>query len=285
MALPTPSITQAGGSFTAANFPSTITIDSKGAPGGTSSQLQYMITHKDNTSTAWTAYTTGFAVVTGDTVKAQNLSTNTQLYTTSSPTSENYIKVATFTGTDTPSWINVSGGPNLLYTAANSDPTSIKLSHGNTKLDLGGGQVVDAGVANTMTFNRSAMSGIGPNTDFALGNLVILNGTTFNDSEATAATLKLTFAMTAPSVSNGTVNLNFTMASTANTSDRAASADTVTLQSNVTSFSIVQDGTTYTLQVWLVSSDSANGFLTGNTFSIYEGSSASATLMGRFVSQ
>jgi hypothetical protein len=285
MALPTPIITPTGGSFTAATFPSTISISSNGAPGGTSSQLQYMITHKDNTSTAWTAYTTGFAVVTGDTVTAKNLSTNTQLYTTSASTSQNYIKVATFTGTDTPAWINVSGGPNLLYTATNSNPASIKLTHGNTQLDLGGGQVVDAGVANTMTFDRGTMSGIGPNTDFSLGNLVILNGTTFNDSEATAATLKLVFAMTAPSVSNGTVNLNFTMASTANTSDRAASADTVTLQSNVTSFSIVQDGTTYTLQVWLVSSDTANGFLTGNTFSIYEGSSASATLMGRFVSQ
>ncbi len=284
-ALPTPVITPAGGSFTAANFPSAITISSNGAPGSTYSQLQYMITHKDNTSTAWTPYTAAFAVVTGDTVTAKNLSTNTQLYTTSANASQNYIKVATFTGTDTPGWISVSGGPNLVYTAANSDPTSVKLTHGSTQLDLGGGQVVDAGVANTMTFNRSTMSGVGPNTDFALGNLVILNGTTFNDSEATAATLKLVFAMTSPSVSNGTVNLPFTMASTANTSDRAASADTVTLQSNTTSFSIVQDGTTYTLQVWLVSSDTANGFLNGNTFSIYEGSSASATLMGRFVSQ
>ncbi|WP_075089009.1 choice-of-anchor K domain-containing protein [Verrucomicrobium spinosum] len=83
---------------------------------------------------------------------------------------------------------------------------------------------------------------------------------------------------------SGTIDINFTMVSTPNTSDRLASADTVTVQNPTTSFKVTTGGVTYTLQVRLVSLDADSGVVSGNTFYIYEGASARAALVGKFVS-
>ena len=194
-----------------------------------------------------------------------------------------YLLINNFTGTVLPTWSNVGGGPGLVYTINNSNPDSVTLKHGNTQQDLGGGQIIDAGIENVLTFSRASFSGVLANTDFSLGTLVILNGTTFNDSEATSATLNLAVSLTQPIVAASTASLNFTMVSTANSSDRQASADSVTLQNPNTNVTVTANGITYTLQVSIVSSDSSNGFISGNTFYIYEGSSATATIRGKWV--
>ena len=49
---------------------------------------------------------------------------------------------------------NVQGGSNLVETSTNGDPVST-LTHGNTKLDLGNGNFLDAGVANELTFTKN----------------------------------------------------------------------------------------------------------------------------------
>jgi hypothetical protein len=277
--LPKPINSPSGGTFAAGAFPTAITINANGAPQG-GSQLRYRIN-----GGSWINYTAGFSINSGDKVESRNFTTDAVLYADSSIDSDTYYKlVATFAGQSTPTWINGAGGANLVTTYNNGNPDSVMFSHGDTRLDLGGGEYLDAGVENTMTFNREQFSGVSPNTDFTLGSLVILNGTTFNDSEATSVTLKLVLNLTQPASQSGTVNVNFTMVSTPNTSDRLASADTVTVSNPTTSYTVVSGGVTYTLQLKLVSLDSSSGTVSGNTFYIYEGASASATLVGQFKS-
>jgi hypothetical protein len=74
------------------------------------------------------------------------------------------------------------------------------------------------------------------------------------------------------------------MVSTSNTSDRLASADTMTLGNPTTNFTVTSGGVTYTLKVSLVTLDSDAGVVTGNTVYVYEGSSARIGLIGKFVS-
>ncbi|WP_038162818.1 choice-of-anchor K domain-containing protein [Verrucomicrobium sp. BvORR106] len=277
--LPKPINQPNGATYSEAAFPTTVTINRNGAP-----LLGSVLRYRKN-SGAWTDYTGPIPVVSGDKIESKNFTTDALLYADSSSDSDTYYKlVASFTGSHTPIWTSVAGGGNLKYTTDNSDPDGISVSHGDTRLDLGGGQYLDAGVENRMDFTRAAFGGAAANTEFSLGELMILNGTTFSDSEATSATLRLTLALTQPVTQNGTVNINYTMVSTPNTSDRLASADTVTVQNPTTSFSVTTGGVTYTLQVRLVSLDADSGVVTGNTFYIYEGSSARAALMGKFVS-
>jgi hypothetical protein len=275
--LPKPINSPNGGTFAAGAFPTTITISPNGAPG-LGSELRYRIN-----GGSWIVYTGGFAINSGDKVESRNFTILPLLYADGSIDSDTYYKlVATFAGQTTPSWINGAGGPNLVATYNNGNPASVMFAHGDTRLDLGGGEYLDAGVENTMTFNREQFSGVSPNADFTLGSLVILNGTTFNDSEATSVTLKLVLNLTQPATQSSTVNVNFTMLSTPNTSDRLASADTVTLSNPTTSFTVVNGGVTYTLQLKFVSLDTNSGTVSGNTFYIYEGASASAALVGQF---
>jgi len=74
------------------------------------------------------------------------------------------------------------------------------------------------------------------------------------------------------------------MSSTPNTSDRLASADTVTLANPTTNFTVSTGGVTYTLKVRIESMDTESGVVSGNTFHVYEGASARARLVGKFVS-
>ena len=277
--LPKPINSPNGATFSASAFPSTISINANGAPG-IGSELRYRIN-----GGSWIKYTSPFAIASGDKVESKNFTTLPLLYADGSTDTDTYFKlVASFAGQTTPGWQSPSGGPNLVNTIENANPDSVKFTHGDTRLDLGGGEYLDAGVENMMTFNRTAFSGVAPNTDFTMGELIILNGTTFNDSEATSVTLKLTLALTQPVTQNGTVNVNFTMLSTPNTSDRLASADTVTVANPTTSFTVVQGGVTYTLSLKLVNLDPDSGVVTGNTFYIYEGASARAALVGKFTS-
>ncbi|MEZ0386395.1 MAG: choice-of-anchor K domain-containing protein [Verrucomicrobium sp.] len=277
--LPKPINQPNGATFSEAAFPTTMTINRNGAPTD-GSKLQYR-----KNGGAWTDYTGAISIVSGDKIESKNVTTNPALYTDSSSDSDTYFKlVASFAGSHTPSWINVAGGSNLKYTTNNTNPENITLSHGDTRLDLGGGTYLDAGVENRLDFDRDNFSGVVANTDFNLGEMIILNGTTFNDSEATSATLKLVMNLTSPVTQSGTININFTMVSTPNTSDRLASADTVTAQNPTTSFTVTTGGVTYTLQVRLVSLDTDSGTVSGNTFYIYEGASARAALVGKFVS-
>jgi hypothetical protein len=260
-----------------ASFPTSITIGRNGAPS-TSSVRKYKIN-----GGAWLTYSAAFTVQSGDRVQAQNVSTSPSTYADSSIAIEEYYRlVSGFTGSGTGSWNSVTGGPTLSSTSTNGNPTS-SLSHGSTTLDLGNGELLDAGVANSLTFTKNNFTSVAPNVYFTLGQVVMINGTTFLNSEATGATLSLNLSFSNPAVST-TANVQLKFTNTENSLDRLASADIVELVNPTAVTTVTIDGVAYTLKVEWVSLNPATGVVQGNKFLIYEGASANASLRAILVS-
>lgn len=276
LALPTPTISPAGGTFANASFPSSVSIDNNGAPAG-QSKLEYQLN-----SGAWQAYLTPLTISSGDTVKARNTSLDIATYSDSASASETYYQlVSDFSGGGIGSWGNVQGGSNLVQSTSNGDPTST-LTHGNTKLDLGGGNFLDAGIANELTFTKNDFSAAPPNTWFQLGSLSMLNGTTYYDSEATGATLTINLNLSAPA-STGVVHVDLGFISTENYGTAIENADIVELKNPSTDFTVLIGGVTYRLELAWASLDPSSGTVQGNQFLIYESATAHAELRARFV--
>lgn len=134
--LGSPIITPASGSFRFAVFPSTATILSGPVPEN-SSTVQYRVVHADGTSTAWTGYTGPVSLIYGDSVQAQNATTNNSSYATSSITSNSYLLVPTPLPTPlfspagglflASTWPTVTVNPNGAPSA--SSKTSYKITH------------------------------------------------------------------------------------------------------------------------------------------------------------
>ena len=277
--LPAPTITPAGGTYAFSAFPSTVTISANGAPS-TDSRLMISIN-----GGAWTVFAGGsYGPVTPPmTIQARNETTNPTAYNTSPTNSQTYYRLTEgFSGTGVGSWGNATGGTNLVTTVQNGATTST-FKHGNTKLDLGNGQYLDAGVENVLTFTRQEFTTITPNTWFKFGDLVMLNGTTFYDSEASGVTLTMNLNLTQPAQTI-TTHINLGLISTENTSDRLASADIVELKSPTTDARVTIDGVEYTLELSWATLDPGAGVVQGNQFLVFEGSSAQAELRARFKS-
>lgn len=277
--LPAPAISPAGGTFGYTSFPTTVTLSPNGAPGGTVSQLRFQ-----KNGGAWEVYLgVPISVTPSDLVVAKNFSLDTAAYSDSNSRNARYYRlVSGFTGTSTGTWGNATGGPGLLTETANGVDNST-FKHGNTKLDLGNGEFLDAGTENVLSFTRRPFDTIVPNTWFALGGLVMLNGTTFYDSEADGVTLSINLDIAQPAKS-GVVHVNLGLVSTENSSDRTSSADIVELRNPSTDFTVQVDGVTYRLELGWATLDPGAGVPRGNQFLVYEGSSASAELRARFVS-
>ena len=278
-ALPTPSIQPSGGTFAYGAFPSSVTLSPNGAPGGSVSRLEFR-----TNGGSWKPYLgEPIAVASPDKVEARNVALDTLNYKNSGTRSASFYRlVPGFTGNSTGTWGNASGGTNLVTDTQNSVEQSI-FKHGNTKLDLGNGEFLDAGTENVLTFSRKPFETILPNTWFGLGEMVMLNGTTFYSSEADGVTLSINLDMNDPAKA-GVVHINLGLISTENTSDRTASADIVELRNPNTDFTISVDGVTYRLELSWATLDPGAGVSQGNQFLVYEGSSARAELRGRFVS-
>lgn len=279
-ALPKPTISPSGGSYAYSSFPGYVTFGANGAPSDGSS-LEYRIN-----GGSWQTYSPGspVPVASADKVDARNRATNTTLYKTSATTSSSYYRLSNgFSGTGSGTWGNATGGPNLVTSVQNSE-TQSTFKHGNTKLDLGNGEYLDAGVENVLTFDRESFDTVLPNTWFELGTLAMLNGTTFYNSEADGVTLSVNLNLTDPA-QTGVVHINLGLISTDNSSDRNASADIVELQNPTTDFTVTVDGVEYRLELSWASLDPSSGYVQGNQFYIYEGSTATASLRARFTAK
>jgi len=278
VALPTPAITPVGGVFPFASFPTTATIADNGAPAGKS---RLMV----NTGSGWTQVTSGATITLTPAMRilAKNETLDATTHYDSAINSQSYYRLtAGFSGSGTGSWGNVDESPNTIYTTENGDPTST-FKHGNTKLDLGNGQFLDAGIENVLTFTRSDFSTVTPNTWFRFGTLNMLNGTTFYDSEATGVTLSVNLNLTQPSQPL-IAHIDLGLISTENSSDRLASADIVELQNPRTDAKVIIDGVEYTLELSWATLDPGAGVVQGNQFLVFEGSTARAELRARFKS-
>lgn len=277
--LQTPTITPSGGTFPHITFPSLVTVSPNGAPGGILSQLRYQ-----KNGGAWLPYIgVPIPLLPSDSVVAKNFALDTTSYSDSSSRNARYYRlVSGFTGTSTGTWGNATGGSALLTETINGVDNST-FKHGNTRLDLGNGEFLDAGTENVLSFTRKPFDAIVPNTWFPLGGLVMLNGTTFYNSEADGVTLSINLNITDPAKS-GVVHVNLGLISTENTLDRTASADIVELRNPNTDFTVQIDGVNYRLELSWATLDPGAGVPRGNQFLVYEGSSATAELRARFVS-
>lgn len=276
--LPIPLISPIGGTFAFTSFPATATISNGGAPTGVS-MLMYSIN-----GGAWQEYTgSSIPLTPAMSLQARNVTTRPAEYTTSFTNTQTYYRLTSgFTGSEEGSWGNALGGPNLVTSIQNGSTTSTFKS-GNTKLDLGNGTYLDAGVENSLSFTPAAFTGVTPNTWFDFGSLTIVNGTTFYNSEASGVTLTVNLNLTQPSISV-TTYVNLGLVSTANTSDRLASADIVQLLNPTTDFTITIDGVQYRLELAWSSLDPAASVVQGNNLLVYEGATAAVELRGRFTS-
>ena len=269
--LPTPTMNPLGGTFSASSFPTSVTINNNGAPGGASSKVIYR-----KNGSGWMDYTGPVPLASGDRIEAMNLSLSAATYSDSAVNGQEYYSLINgFTGSGAGTWTDVVGGPALDYEITPGSPTT-SVSHGNTKLDLGNGEFLDAGVANVLGYTKNDFSNIQPNVSFKLGNLNLLNGTTFYDSEASSVKLRINLNLTSPPL-NTTMDIVFNLVSTENSTDRLASADIVEIATpQPTSFTI--DNVTYTLQLSWVTLDPGAGVVQGNQFLVFEGAAAQAEL-------
>jgi len=275
--LPIPVISPVGGTFGFTSFPTSVSITS-GAPADVA-KLMYSIN-----GGAWQEYTgTSIPLIPAMNLQARNESTRPAEYATSYTNTQSYYRLTSgFSGSAEGSWGNALGGSNLVTSIQNSGTTSTFKS-GNTKLDLGNGTYLDAGVENSLSFTPATFDKITPNTWFDFGALMILNGTTFYNSEATGVTLTVNLTLTQPSISV-TTYINLGLVSTSNTSDRLASADIVQLLNPTTDFTITIDGVQYRLELEWVSKDPASSLVQGNNLLVYEGANAAVELRARFTS-
>lgn len=276
--LPRPVITPAGGTFAFGSFPTSATISSNGALPAVS-KLMYRIN-----SGAWIEYAGSSILLTpAMNLQARNETTRPAEYATSSTTSQTYYRLTSgFSGTGDGNWGNTIGGTNLVTNIQNGSETST-FKHGNTKLDLGNGEYLDAGVENVLSFTSANFDTITPNTWFKFGEVQMLNGTTFYNSEATGVTLSVNLNLSQPAL-NFTTHIDLGLTSTENTSDRLASADIVQLNNPTTDVRVTIDGVEYRLELSWATLDPGAGVVQGNKFLIFEGATATAELRARFTS-
>jgi type II secretory pathway pseudopilin PulG len=276
--LPSPVILPAGGTFAFASFPSSAMISRNGALPEVS-KLMYRVN-----SGAWIEYTgSSISLSPAMSLQAFNETTRPAEYSSSNVNSQTYYRLTSgFSGTGEANWGNAIGGTNLVTNIQNGTQSST-FKHGNTKLDLGNGEYLDAGVENVLSFKPEEFDTITPNTWFKFGELMMLNGTTFYNSEAGGVTLSVNLSLTQPSL-NFTTHIDLGLTSTENTSDRLASADVVELKNPTTDIRVTIDGVEYRLELSFATLDPGAGVVQGNKFLIFEGATAQAELRARFTS-
>jgi hypothetical protein len=278
--LPSPLINQGGGTFHYHVFPTSVNIESNGAPAGDS-----VLMYRKNGG-AWQNHTGGsINVAPGDVIEAKNTPAVGVLTVTESAVNRNeyYRLVAGFTGGVQSSVGNVSGGPNLDYSVDTSTPNRITFTHGNPETDLGNGEIINTGEANSIQLTTQNFTSIQPGSWFSVGDVSLLNGEIFNDTAANSVVFALNFNVSDPA-HTGTANIELQLINTANTSDRLASADIVKLSNPVTDLVVTIDGINYRLEVSWQNIDPTTGVVNGNEFLVFEGGTAQGRLRARFVS-
>lgn len=116
---------------------------------------------------------------------------------------------------------------------------------------------------------------------FSFGTLQYFNGTIALGTQADAVDLDVLLSLTTPSGINQDFLYNLGLINTLNTSDPNASADIVNLPSAQPDTFFTVDGIDYTLEFLGFGSITGSGFTTVDNFSVFEGSSASAEMLGR----
>ncbi|MCA9617733.1 MAG: choice-of-anchor K domain-containing protein [Myxococcales bacterium] len=271
--LPTPIFNLYGGGYPRQSFPLALSLNNR--PDASIANALYRLDKG-----AWLPYSGPFSVAKNTQVEAQYDSLDKDIYRSSSIRKEYYYPVATdLDGNVTASFHDAKGGKELMAEVTDGGTF---FSHGNPQMNLGG-EIIDAGEPNTLRIEPHHFSNITHGQSFKLADLYYHNGTTFNDSHATAVQLEMTIALANPN-QNITFNLKFDLVNTENSADPNASADCVRLTNLTQNIGLVIDDVNYTLQLQFGGTDSF-GFSSFDEFHVYEGATGRGAINATFITR
>lgn len=171
-----------------------------------------------------------------------------------------------FTGTSSGTFVKPTGAPSLVTTGVNTK----RFTWGTGYQSL----------ANSLEFTGTSFASIvPPEQTFSLGTLKYFNGTVLNGTEAYSVGLRLTLGFTSPEVLTKSFDFKFNLINTPNTGTATQNADSVLLTSLFPTTIFTVDGIDYTLKLGF-GSVTGSGFSQINKFSVLEGKTASAHLLG-----
>ncbi len=267
--LPYPIVTPPGGGYLTTDYPLLITVVNADAYSGNG------ILHYQLDSGPWMPYAAGAALPVETSVRFQAFAIDPTAYRDSWSTYDYYYGVASsFSGNTQGTYDQVEGGTNLEYELTEGDSN---LSHGAITIDVGG-ELVEAGSANTLEFLSSIFEGVLPGQEFLIGELLYHNGTTFDNSHATGAELEVDIIFTTPSATEK-ILIPLALTNTENSSDPDASADYVGLSNVNQVYPLTIDGAHYALTLTFGTTD-VNGFSSTSQFHVYEGATARGEIRG-----
>jgi hypothetical protein len=171
-----------------------------------------------------------------------------------------------FTGNSSGILVNPTGGPGLVTTGVNTNSFTWGTGYQSPPSSL--------------KFTGASFASILPEQTFSLGNLSYFNGTVWDGTQCYSVGLQANLAFTSPVGLSKNFNLDFNLINTPNTGSATQNADSVLLSSLFPTTIFTLDGIEYTLKMGF-GSVTGGGFSEINKFSVLEGASASASLIGK----
>jgi hypothetical protein len=174
-------------------------------------------------------------------------------------------RAVSFTGTTSGIFTSPTGGQHMVTTGVNTQSFTWGTGYQSP--------------SSSLKFTGVSFASIVPEQTFSLGNLSYFNGTLMDGTQAFSAGFQAKLAFTSPVGLTKDFNFSFNLINTPNTGTAAQNADSVFLSSlfPTTIFSV--DGIDYTLKMGF-GSVTGGGFSEISKFSVLEGGSASANLIG-----
>ena len=134
-------------------------------------------------------------------------------------------------------------------------------------------------LSNSLKFDGADFQGVvPPDQTFTLGTLTYFNGTVLNGTEASSVDLRITLNLTSPVLLSQNFDFDFKLLNTYNVGSATQNADSIFLTSLPTTIFTI-DGIDYSLKMDF-GSVTGSGFSQIDKFSVLEGGTASATLIG-----
>jgi hypothetical protein len=282
--LKTPTIQQkSSNAYAYSAFPSSVSITSGVTQPGVS-RLEYRID-----GGPWQTYSGPVPISPTQKLEARNVALDTANWKDSDNATATYNRLAQNLNVNlNATWGNAIGGSGFVSTINNTTPGEVSVIHGDTQFKITDNETLDSGEPNKLIFKKGTSIIASPSNStnasdnlFTLGELDIVNGTTYYDKELTKITLSMDINLQNPPMSK-TVQVEFGWTATSNDFTREEGADILDMKPPVTDFKFNVDGIEYKLEIsW--QKLSSNGVFKDNKFYIEEGSSARAVIQGRFV--
>jgi hypothetical protein len=174
-------------------------------------------------------------------------------------------RAITFAGTSSGTFVDPTGGPDLVTTGVNTDTFTWGTGVGTPP--------------SLLNYTGKVFAGIVPEQSFSIGTLKYFNGTLMAGTEAESVALRTLLEFTAPSGLAQSFDFDFKLINTPNIGNDEDNADKVSLSSLFPTTIFTVDGVDYTLKLEFGSVVSG-GFSKVNEFSVFEGSTAYADLVG-----